>query len=161
MLVAVKQGSNKNPNTDDNRNKGSSSCWKCRSSQLMCVCVLFAYGFVLYVFFVSARVAVNLMHVHVIPWFGSTCSIYLISKRPPGCLYFVLLVLLSCDSHAKAVQGCDKWVKAHLGQETGIWGWGSIWLTLWDSGTPVERRASSTYQRIQINSLYLHPRRVL
>lgn len=37
-------------------------------------------------------------------------------------------------------------------------GRGMNWLMLWDSGTPVERRASSTYQRIQINSLYLQPR---
>ena len=60
----------------------------------------------------------------------------------------LLLVLLSCGSHAKAVQDCDKWrVKGRpsteegegFGNEGGGGGLGgSTWLTSWDSGTPVE-----------------------
>lgn len=102
-----------------------------------------------------------------IPCFCMTCICF-ISKILVYCwtaeyvwyeLSIVLPVLLSCGSHAKAVQDCDKWwVKlTRQGEGQGLRERESIWLTLWDSGTPVERRASSTYQRIQINSLYLQP----
>lgn len=64
-----------------------------------------------------------------------------------------------CCSHVALMPSCaELWYvmgRAHLrgGEGHG----GSVWLTLWDSGAPVERRASSTYQRIQMNYLFLPP----
>lgn len=51
----------------------------------MRVCVLYVYGFILYAFFVSARVAVNFFNVYVITliWLH---MLYIFNQQPPGCL---------------------------------------------------------------------------
>lgn len=67
----------------------------------MCVCVR-AWIYTARVFLFLHVLLINVMNVHIIPMIWLHMLYIFNQHRSSG------LVLLSCDSHAKAVQSCEK-----------------------------------------------------